>query len=81
MAQKRFTFADAKKRIKDLEASLEKTTSLLEAKLEESKQKAGNLILDTSDNVFTGKELKKIRFLELWAVLGPIAGIIIGLLF
>jgi|TARA_X000001382_G_C3123705_1_gene164043 hypothetical protein len=70
MAQKRFTFADAKKRIKDLEQQLV-----------DSKEKAGNLILDTSDNVFTGKELKKIRFLELWAVLGPIAGIIIGLLF
>ena len=70
MAQKRFTFADAKKRIKDLEQQLV-----------DSKEKAGNLILDTSDNVFTGKELKKIRFLELWAVLGPIAGIIIVLLF
>jgi len=70
MAQKRFTFADAKKRIKDLEQQLI-----------DSKEKAGNLILDTSDNVFTGKELKKIRFLELWAVLGPIAGLIIGLLF
>lgn len=70
MAQKRFTFADAKKRIKDLEQQLV-----------DSKEKAGNLILDTSDNVFTGKELKKIRFLELWAILGPIAGLIIGLLF
>ena len=35
------------------------------------------LLLDTSDNVFTNAELKKIRILELWAVLGPIAGIII----
>ena len=70
MTKKRFTFADAKQKIKDLEA-----------KLEESKTKAGNLILDTSDNVFTQKELKKIRFLEVCAILGPIAGIIIGLLF
>jgi|TARA_R100000742_G_C4264810_1_gene82763 hypothetical protein len=70
MTKKRFTFADAKQKIKDLEA-----------KLEESKTKAGNLILDTSDNVFTQKELKKIRFLEVWAVLGPIVGIIIGLIF
>ena len=31
-------------------------------------------------NVFTNAELKKIRILELWAVLGPIAGIIIGLI-
>ena len=74
MAQKRFTFADAKKRIKDLEDQLEKEVA-------KAKTEAGNLILDTSDNVFTGKELKKIRFLELWAILGPIAGIIIGLLF
>ena len=43
--------------------------------------KAGNLILDTSDNVFSKQELKKIRFLEVWAILGPIVGIIIGLLF
>ena len=54
MTKKRFTFADAKQKIKDLEA-----------KLEESKTKAGNLILDTSDNVFTQKELKKISNLGL----------------
>ena len=67
---KRFTFADAKKKIKELEG-----------KLDEAKTKAGNLILDTSDNVFSKKELQKIRFLEVWAILGPIVGIIIGLLF
>ena len=67
---KRFTFADAKKKINDLEKQLLET-----------KTKAGNLILDTSDNVFSKQELKKIRFLELWAILGPIVGIIIGLLF
>ena len=67
---KRFTFADAKKKIKELEG-----------KLDEAKTKAGNLILDTSDNVFSKRELKKIRFLEVWAILGPIVGIIIGLLF
>ena len=66
---KRFTFADAKKKINDLEK-----------KLEQSKKKAGNLILDTEDNVFTSKELEKIRFLELWAIIGPIAGIIVGVL-
>ena len=70
MAKKRFTFADAKKKINDLEN-----------KLLETKEKAGNLILDTSDNIFSKKELKKIRFLEVWAILGPIVGIIIGLLF
>ena len=74
MAQKRFTFADAKKRIKDLEDQLEKEAT-------KAKTKAGNLILDTSDNVFTGAELKKIKFLEAWAVLGPIVGFLIGLIF
>ena len=69
MASK-FTFADAKKQIKQLEEELM-----------EAKKKAGNLILDTSDNVFTGAELKRIKFLELWAILGPIAGILIGLIF
>jgi len=72
MASK-FTFADAKKQIKQLEEELKQKT-------EELKQKAGNVILDTSDNVFTNAELKKIRILELWAVLGPITGIIIGLI-
>ena len=69
MAQK-FTFADAKKRIKELEQQVEATG-----------RKAGNLILDTSDNVFNSKELNKIKFLELWSILGPIVGLIIGLLF
>jgi|TARA_B100000780_G_scaffold240360_1_gene182445 hypothetical protein len=68
MAQK-FTFADAKKRIKELENQVEAATV-----------KAGNVILDTSDNVFTSKELNKIKFLELWALLGPIIGIVIGLI-
>ena len=68
MAQK-FTFADAKKRIKELENQVEAATV-----------KAGNVILDTSDNVFTSKELNKIKFLELWSVLGPIIGIVIGVI-
>ena len=68
MASK-FTFADAKKQIKQLEQELQ-----------QAKTKAGNIILDTSDNVFTSEELKKIKLLELWSVLGPIVGIIIGLI-
>ena len=68
MASK-FTFADAKKQIKQLEQELQ-----------QAKIKAGNVILDTSDNVFTNSELKKIRILELWAVLGPIVGIVVGLI-
>ena len=67
---KRFTFADAKKKIQDLEDQLIET-----------KKKAGNLILDTSDNVFTKKELGRIKFLEIWSVVGPIIGILIGLIF
>ena len=64
---KRFTFSDAKAKIKELEEQL--------------KKKAGDVILDTSDNVFSAKELKRIKFLEAWAILGPIAGILIGLIF
>jgi hypothetical protein len=64
---KRFTFSDAKAKIKELEEQL--------------KKKAGDAILDTSDNVFSAKELKKIKFLEAWAILGPIVGILIGLIF
>ena len=67
---KRFTFSDAKAKIKELEGELSKL-----------KDKAGDVILDTSDNVFSAKELKKIRFLEAWAILGPIVGILIGLIF
>ena len=68
MAQK-FTFADAKKRIKELEQQVEATG-----------KKACNIILDTSDNVFNSNELNKIKFLELWSILGPIIGIVIGVL-
>ena len=64
---KRFTFSDAKAKIKEVE--------------EELKKKAGDVILDTSDNVFYAKELKRIKFLEAWAILGPIVGILIGLIF
>ena len=64
---KRFTFSDAKAKIKELEEQL--------------KKKAGDAILDTSDNVFSAKELKRIKFLEAWAILGPITGILIGLIF
>jgi hypothetical protein len=67
---KRFTFSDAKAKIKELEEELSKL-----------KDKAGDIILDTSDNVFSAKELKRIKFLEAWAILGPIVGILIGLIF
>lgn len=61
--------------------TLKEKVAKLEAELLEAKKKAGNIILDTEDNVFTQKELKKIKFLEAWAVLGPAVGIGIGLLF
>ena len=35
-------------------------------------------ILNTDDNVYTSKENKKIKKLVRWAILGPIAGLIIG---
>tara|TARA_E500000178_G_C16393413_1_gene475412 strand:+ start:301 stop:489 length:189 start_codon:yes stop_codon:yes gene_type:complete len=60
--------------------TLKEKVKKLEAELLEAKQKAGNVILDTNDNVFTQKELNKIRFLEGWSIIGPIAGLGIGLL-
>tara|TARA_R100000329_G_scaffold145490_1_gene131091 strand:+ start:601 stop:819 length:219 start_codon:yes stop_codon:yes gene_type:complete len=70
----KFTFTDAKAKIKELENTVQDLSK-------ELKKKAGNVILDTSDNVFTGEELKKIRILEAWAIIGPIVGILIGLIF
>ena len=61
--------------------TLKEKVKKLEKELLEAKQKAANLILDTQDNVFTQKELKKIKFLEIWSIAGPIAGLLIGLLF
>lgn len=61
--------------------TLKEKVKKLEAELLEAKKKAADLILDTKDNVFTQKELEKIRFLEIWAVVGPIVGIGIGLIF
>jgi hypothetical protein len=61
--------------------TLKQKVQKLEAELIKAKQKYADVILDTKDNVFTQKELKKIRFLELWAIIGPLAGIGIGLIF
>ena len=61
--------------------TLKEKVNKLEKELLETKQKAANLILDTQDNVFTQKELKKIKFLEIWSIAGPIVGLLIGLLF
>ena len=61
--------------------TLREKVNNLEKELLQAKQKAANLILDTQDNVFTQKELKKIKFLEIWAIAGPLVGIGIGLLF
>ena len=67
--KKRFTFALAKERIKELEAAL----------LDEQ-QKIADLLLDTKDNVFTAKELRKIRLLELWAWIS-VPALILALIF
>lgn len=77
----RFTFKKAKEKIKELEAELEELKAKAGDQLDELKEKAGNAILDTSDNVFTSEELQKIRLLEVWAIVGPVVGILIGLLF
>lgn len=60
--------------------TLKEKVKKLEAELLKAKQKAADVILDTKDNVFTQKELKKIRFLEMWAIAGPIVGLLIGLI-
>jgi hypothetical protein len=61
--------------------TLKEKVKKLETELLEYKQKAADVILDTKDNVFTKKELKKIKFLEGWSILGPAIGLGIGLLF
>ncbi len=61
--------------------TLKEKVKKLEAELEKAKRDASNLILNTEDNVFTKDELKKIKFLEAWAVIGPLVGIGIGLIF
>ncbi len=61
--------------------TLKQKVQKLEAELLEAKQKAADVILDTKDNVFTQKELEKIRFLEIWAIIGPLVGFGIGLIF
>ena len=69
----RFTFADAKQKISDLEQQLEDQAKVL-------KEKAGNVILNTEDHYFTKKELKRIKKLELWSILAPLIGLFIGYL-
>tara|TARA_R100000278_G_scaffold41635_2_gene36685 strand:- start:2392 stop:2580 length:189 start_codon:yes stop_codon:yes gene_type:complete len=61
--------------------TLKEKVKKLEAELLEAKRKAADVILDTKDNVFTQKELERIRFLEVWAIVGPLVGIGIGLIF
>jgi len=60
---KRFTFADAKLRIKELEEQVEAFS------------------LNTDDHVYTTEENNVIKFLKVWALLGPAVGIGIGLMF
>jgi|TARA_Y100001937_G_C7015904_1_gene283179 hypothetical protein len=60
---KRFTFADAKAKIKELEDKIE------------------SLNLDTGDNIYSSSENKIIKLYKVWALLGPVFGFIVGLLF
>lgn len=60
---KRFTFADAKAKIKELEEKIE------------------SLNLDTGDNIYSSSENKIIKLYKVWALLGPVFGFVIGLLF
>ena len=60
---KRFTFADAKAKIKELEDKIE------------------SLNLDTEDNIYSSSENKIIKLYKVWALLGPVFGFIVGLLF
>jgi len=56
---KRFTFADAKLRIKELEEQVEAFS------------------LNTDDHVYTTEENNVIKFLKIWAWLGPVLAVII----
>ena len=78
MAKKRFTFADAKEKIKDLEQALLDEQKKVKEFIDEKAQEVGNAILDTQDNVFTAKELKKIKYLEAWAPISLVIIIILG---
>jgi len=60
---KRFTFADAKAKIKELENKIE------------------SLNLDTGDNIYSSSENKIIKLYKVWALLGPVFGFVVGLLF
>ena len=60
---KRFTFADAKAKIKELEDKIE------------------SLNLDTEDNIYSSSENKIIKLYKVWALLGPVFGFVVGLLF
>lgn len=60
---KRFTFADAKAKIKELEDKIE------------------SLDLNTEDNIYSSSENKIIKLYKVWALLGPVFGFVVGLLF
>ncbi len=60
---KRFTFADAKAKIKELENKIE------------------SLNLNTEDNIYSSKENKIIKLYKVWAILGPVFGLVVGILF
>ena len=65
MANKRFTFADAKTKIKELEAALEEKSL-------EVKELVDDISLDDSDNVYNKREntIIQIYKFEFWILLG-----------
>ena len=65
MTKKRFTFADAKEKISQLEDQLEKAIQ----------------IIDASDNIFEKEEVRRIKLMEIWVVVGPLVGFMFGLFF
>jgi len=64
---KKFTFADAKLRIKELE--------------DQVKEQLDAIDLNTDDHIYTTEENKVIKFLKVWGFVGPvITGIIVYVL-
>lgn len=61
---KKFTFADAKLRIKELEDQVKEQFEALE--------------LNTDDHVYTSEENNVIKFLKVWGFVGPaLVGLIV----
>ena len=60
---KKFTFADAKLRIKELE--------------DQVKEQLEAIDLNTDDHIYTTEENNVIKFLKVWGFVGPVLAVII----